>query len=484
MKHWKFLVAGLSVVGVSAGVSYYCAKHVAPQERVIIERELPIRNVGMSDGNIGIDFTDAADKTVNAVVHVMTTYEVRQSAINDPFLQYFFGDRGFQQAPQQKQASGSGVILSKDGYIVTNNHVVEGSDEISVVLNDKRQFKATLVGADPSTDLALLKVEADDLPTIQIGNSDELRVGEWVLAVGNPFNLTSTVTAGIVSAKARNINILTADMKIESFIQTDAAVNPGNSGGALVNTRGELIGINAAIASKTGSYSGYSFAIPTTIMSKVVADLKEFGTVQRALLGIQIQDINAEFAKEKDLKVLEGAYVAEVGENSAADDAGIKKGDVIIKVENHKIKSVSELQEQISRYRPGDKVTIEILRGNDSHNYEVQLKNIEGNTQVVKSVDPELLGATLVPLSEKEKKQYGLKNGLVVKDVKRSGKFNEAGIPEGYIIVRINNQDVNSLADVNNIVKKTQNNSQDQALFISGILPNGKVVYYAVDMSN
>lgn len=483
MKHWKFLVAGLSVVGVSAGVSYYCAKNVAPTERVIIEKELPIRNVGLGNGATNIDFTEAADKTVNAVVHVMTTYEVKQSAINDPFLQYFFGDRGFQQAPQQKQASGSGVILSQDGYIVTNNHVVEGSDEISVVLNDKRQFKATLVGTDPSTDLALLKVEAENLPTISIGNSDELRVGEWVLAVGNPFNLTSTVTAGIVSAKARNINILTADMKIESFIQTDAAVNPGNSGGALVNIQGELVGINAAIASKTGSYSGYSFAIPTTIMSKVVADLKEFGTVQRALLGIQIQDITAEFAKEKNLKVLEGAYVAEVGESSAANDAGIKKGDIIVKVENHKIKSVSELQEQISQYRPGDKAKIEVLRGDENISFEVLLKNKDGNTEVVKNVDPELLGATLTPLSEKEKKNYQLKNGLVVSKIKRGGKFNQAGIPEGYIIVRINNQDVNTLSDVENIIKRLKGNPHDQALFISGILPNGKVVYYAVDMS-
>ena len=315
-----------------------------------------------------------------------------------------------------------------------------------------------------------------------MGNSDDLKVGEWVLAVGNPFNLTSTVTAGIVSAKARNINILTSDMKIESFIQTDAAVNPGNSGGALVNTRGELVGINAAIASQTGSYSGYSFAIPTSIMSKVVADLKEFGTVQRALLGVQIQDINAEFAKEKGLEVLEGAYVAAVSENSAAEEAGIKKGDIITHINGNKVKSVSETQDQISRFRPGDKVEIIFLRDNKSKKATVTLKNVNGDTEMIKQVSANTLGATLTPLSKQKLQQYGLNNGLEVSKVMRGGKFNRAGIPNGYIIVRINNLDVNSQADVDRIVSSISK-QEEKALFISGILPNGKVVYYAVDMN-
>ena len=306
MKHLKELGILVAVAAVSAGVSCLYVKHYGNNEKIIIQetQQAPVQYSAYTHDGEPVDFTYAADKSVNAVVHVMTTYEVQQSQMSDPFLEYFFGERNFQQAPQKRQASGSGVILSKDGYIVTNNHVVDGAAQVNVVLNDKRQFKAQIVGTDPTTDLALLKVDADDLPTLPIGNSDNLKVGEWVLAVGNPFNLTSTVTAGIVSAKARNINILSGDMKIESFIQTDAAVNPGNSGGALVNTRGELVGINAAIASQTGSYTGYAFAIPTSIMSKVVADLKEYGTVQRALLGVQIRDIDADFAKEKNLETM------------------------------------------------------------------------------------------------------------------------------------------------------------------------------------
>jgi Do/DeqQ family serine protease len=397
-------------------------------------------------------------------------------------LEYFFGERNYQQSPKTKQASGSGVILSKDGYIVTNNHVIEGSTQVSVVLNDKRQFPAKIVGTDPTTDLALLKVEADDLPTIPIGNSDDLKIGQWVLAVGNPFNLTSTVTAGIVSAKARNINILSGDMKIESFIQTDAAVNPGNSGGALVNTKGELVGINAAIASQTGSYTGYAFAIPTTIMSKIVADLKEFGKVQRALLGVQIQDIDADFAKAKNLQTMEGAYVAAIGENSAAKEAGMKVGDIITHVNGKKVKSVSELQEKISRFRPGDQVELILDRNHVDVKVSVILKNVQGNTQIIKNYDASTLGATLEPLSERKKNNLGIEYGLEVKNVEKGGKFHQTGIPEGYIILRINNQKVSTNADVEQIISQLKD-SQEKALFISGCLPNGKVVYYAVDMN-
>lgn len=483
MKHLKEIGILLGVAAVSAGVSCFYVNHYGKNNVIIQEtQQAPVQYSAYTKGGEPIDFTYAADQSVNAVVHVMTTYEVQQSRMSDPFLEYFFGERNYQQAPQKRQASGSGVIISNDGYIVTNNHVVEGSSQVTVVLNDKRQFTAKIIGTDPTTDLALLKVDGKDLPTLPVGNSDDLKVGEWVLAVGNPFNLTSTVTAGIVSAKARSINILTADMKIESFIQTDAAVNPGNSGGALVNTRGELVGINAAIASQTGSYTGYAFAIPTSIMSKVVADLKEFGTVQRALLGVQIQDINADFAKEKNLDTMEGAYVASVGAQSAASDAGIKEGDIITHVSGNKVKTVSELQEKISRFRPGDNVQITLLRNGKQETVNVTLKNSMGNTNVVKNYDAQQLGATLTPLTDKQKNSLGINYGLQVTSVEKGGRFQQAGIPKGYIILRINNQKVSSTTDVENVISQLKD-EQEKALFISGLLPNGKVVYYAVDMN-
>ncbi|MBQ9339947.1 MAG: trypsin-like peptidase domain-containing protein [Paludibacteraceae bacterium] len=321
------------------------------------------------------DFTAAAESSVNAVVHVKTTYQsVGYSA--DPFFEFFFG-RPQQQMPAQ-MASGSGVIISEDGYIVTNNHVIDKARKIEVVLNDKREFVAELVGTDPSTDIALLKIDATGLPIISIGSSDDLKVGEWVLAVGNPFNLTSTVTAGIVSAKARNINILNADMKIESFIQTDAAVNPGNSGGALVNTRGELVGINTAIASQTGSYTGYSFAVPTSIVQKVVADLRAYGTVQRAILGIIMQDITPDLQREKGLTTLQGVYVVRLIQGGAAEQSGISAGDVITQIDAAVIHSATDLQEQIARHNPGDTVTLTVLRSGKLLTFTAKLTEGEG----------------------------------------------------------------------------------------------------------
>ena len=317
------------------------------------------------------DFTQAAESSVNAVVHVKTTY-ARQGYGVDPFFEFFFG-RPQQSAPAQ-MASGSGVIISEDGYIVTNNHVIDKAQVIQVVLNDKREFTATLVGTDPNTDIALLKIDATGLPVIPMGNSDELKVGEWVLAVGNPFNLTSTVTAGIVSAKARNINILNADMKIESFIQTDAAVNPGNSGGALVNTRGELVGINTAIASQTGSYTGYSFAVPTSIVQKVVSDIRAYGAVQRAILGVVMQEITPALQRERNLSTLQGVYVVQLLEGGAAQHAGIQEGDVITQVDAAQIKSSADLQEQIARHHPGDTVTVTVLRRGELKTFTVELK--------------------------------------------------------------------------------------------------------------
>ena len=331
------------------------------------------------------DFTTAAQLSVNAVVHVKTTYTAKkQSSVIDPFLEFFFGLPHYQERPQpQQQGFGSGVIISNDGYIVTNNHVIDRADMIQVVLNDKRTYTAQLVGTDPTTDIALLKIEADSLPTITFGDSDMLKVGEWILAVGNPFNLTSTVTAGIVSAKARNINILNAAMKIESFIQTDAAVNPGNSGGALVNTQGRLVGINTAIASETGSYAGSAFAVPTSIVQKVVEDLKQHGTVQRAILGVQIADITDRLAKDRNIHTLAGVYVNSVMELSAAHMAGITEGDIITHVNNSPIKTVAELQEQIGRHRPGDEITITLLRNNTSITLPVTLQNRQGTTEIL-----------------------------------------------------------------------------------------------------
>ena len=371
------LVAVSAVVGAGAG--YWASREAANQSSVPGANApgagAPISLATYSgqaapQGIAPVDFTQAAERSVEAVVHVKTKY-YRQQYV-DPFYHFFFG------RPQQSQqpsamASGSGVILSNDGYIVTNNHVIEDANEIEVVLNDKRSFAAQLIGTDPNTDLALLKIEATNLPTIEIGNSDDLRVGEWVLAVGNPFNLTSTVTAGIVSAKARSINILNSDMKIESFIQTDAAVNPGNSGGALVNTQGQLVGINTAIASQTGSYAGYAFAIPTAIMQKVVADLRQYGTVQRALLGIRMLDITQQVKDQLSLESMEGVYVGEVISGSAADKAGMKAGDVIVQVDGRPINASSQLQEQIGRKNPGDQITILVRRGHRSVSLQVTL---------------------------------------------------------------------------------------------------------------
>lgn len=433
------------------------------------------------------DFTKAAAASVNSVVHVKVKIKMDDSNYSmDPFFQYFFGIPNQGQRQQDiQEASGSGVIISPDGYIVTNNHVVANASDIEVTLNDKRTFPAKVIGTDPSTDVALIKIDAKNLPILPFGNSDNLKVGQWVLAVGNPFNLTSTVTAGIISAKARSINIINDKMRIESFIQTDAAVNPGNSGGALVNTKGELVGINTAIASQTGTYTGYSFAIPISIVSKVVADLKQYGTVQRAVLGVQIRDIDDTFAKEKSLETLEGAYVAEVEPNSSAAAAGIKKGDIIIAVNNENVNSVSELQEQIGRYRPGDKVNITFMRKNDKKTVTASLKNSSGNTAIVKATDVTDLDASFGPVNEKLKAKFDLSNGVQVTKIKSSGKLGKAGIKRGFIIIKINDTYINSADDIAKVYQQASNdNAEGQALFISGLYPDGRIAHYAVNLNN
>lgn len=481
-------------VSVATNLATNLLKNKSTDNSVVQENQIPAAYAKFSGAANAMetDFTVAAELSVHAVVHVTTKTPMKTQmyggdGINDPFFEYFFG-RPQQSQPREapmQEGVGSGVIISNDGYIVTNNHVVDGSTDIEVTLNDKRTFKAKLIGTDPNTDLALIKIDAEKLPVIIFGNSDSLKVGEWVLAVGNPFNLTSTVTAGIVSAKARNINIINSQMKIESFIQTDAAVNPGNSGGALVNTHGELVGINTAIASQTGSYAGYSFAIPVSIVQKVVADLRKYGVAQRAVLGVEISDINSQLAKDKKLKTLEGAYVGKVNEESAAKKAGIKAGDIINNINGVQVNSATELQEQIGRYRPGDKITITVVRNDSEEKLNVELKNRQGNYSVVSSENNvDILGATYKEISDKTRQQFGLDFGLEIKTTSK-GKFADSGIKPGYIILKINNQAIRSVDDIKSAYDSVINNGeQEKVFYIAGLYPNGKATYYAIDLSN
>ena len=481
----------LTIVATSALTSLVVTKNIdklaSKNDSTDVKTSSPVSFTTFSNDNTArpADFTYAAEKSVEAVVHVKTKIDVsnRYSMNIDPFFDFFFGRPSQPREPQYREGSGSGVIISTDGYIVTNNHVIDNATTVEVTLNDKRKFDAKVIGTDPSTDIALLKIEADNLPIISFGNSDNLRIGEWVLAVGNPFNLTSTVTAGIVSAKARNINILNAEMKIESFIQTDAAVNPGNSGGALVNTRGELIGINTAIASQTGSYTGYSFAVPISIVSKVVADLKEFSVVQRAVLGVQIADINNELAKEKNLTTLKGAYIAAVQENSSAADAGLKEGDIITAINNQTINSVAELQEQISRYRPGNDIKVNYIRDGKNQSIIVTLKNRSGNTNVVKIADTSILGATFKNIDKQIAEKFRLTSGIQIASIDKNGTLAKAGLKKDFIILKVNGQSIRSEKDLTTIVNQTVNaNDQERALFITGIFTNGQIAHLAVNL--
>lgn len=443
------------------------------------------RTVSYDGGLQRIDLTDAADKSVHAVVHIKSTQNSKTKTVRrmPDIYDFFFGDgMGREQTirTQPRVGFGSGVILSKDGYIVTNNHVIADADEITVTLNDNRTLPARLVGTDENTDLALIKVESDtDLEFLPVGDSDALKIGEWVLAVGNPFNLTSTVTAGIVSAKARSLGVYNGG--IESFIQTDAAINQGNSGGALVNARGELVGINAVLSSPTGSYAGYGFAIPVSIMTKVVSDLKEFGTVQRAVLGIIGGTVTSELSQEKDLGTVEGVYVSELVADGAAQAAGIEVGDVIVGVDGKKVKTMAEMQEELAKHLPGDKIDVKLLRNKKEKNINVELKNVQGNTNVVKNVDLDILGAEFKELSDKEKKQYNIGYGLKVVDI-HDGLFQQFGLKKGIVITKVNSMPVKTVDDLQKIVKQA-NSSSEQVLFISAVTPSGRRVYYSVDLS-
>jgi Do/DeqQ family serine protease len=444
--------------------------------------QAPSHFVNFSGANpeTNIDFTSAAEQSVHSVVNIKTTYPINnnQYYIYDPFRD-FFGNRN-QRQQEAPTSTGSGVIVSQDGYIVTNNHVINGADKIEVTLNDKRSYTAELIGKDPSTDLALLKIKETNLPFLNYGNSDIVKVGEWVLAVGNPFNLSSTVTAGIISAKGRNINLLDNDpMKglfpVESYLQTDAAVNPGNSGGALVNTKGELVGINSAIASNTGSYTGYSFAIPVNLARKVIADLLEFGEVQRAFIGLSIRDLDGKLAKEKSINEIKGVFVNGLTEGGAADEAGIKEGDVITKIGEMEVNNVPELQEQISRYRPGDNVNVSLKRNNQLKVLNVILKNKNGNTKVVEKPKVEVvsaLGATFEEVLENDLKKLNIQNGLRISKL-YAGKLLSAGIKEGFIITSVDKKKISTMDDI-----KTALENKKGGVLIEGVYPNGMRAYY------
>ena len=483
-KYSQYLIGGLCVLSVAFSAGSFMKVNAAAASPA-----MPAQPV---------DLTFAAEKALPAVVHIryvqnskVQTVEVQSDPFSD-FFDDFFGSPGRGNGGTQKrqvqtpkrEATGSGVIISADGYIVTNNHVVEGADQLTVTLNDNREFSARIIGTDKSTDLALIKIDGKNLPTLPIGDSDKLKVGEWVLAVGNPFNLNSTVTAGIVSAKARTLG----GNPIESFIQTDAAINQGNSGGALVNTQGELVGINAMLYSQTGSYSGYGFAIPTTIMNKVVADIKQYGSVQRAVMGIKGGDVRVyldmekEKGKEHDLGTNDGIYVDSVEDGGAGSAVGLKSGDVIVAADGRKLTKMAELQELLSGKKPGDKITITYLRNKKKTTATATLKNAQGNTKVMKSADLDILGGNFKEITDDQKRQLNISSGLEVIRV-NNGALKDAGVAKGFIIQKVNEQIIKSTEDLQKAVKEAST-SKDPVLYIQGIYPTGKKAYFAVVVGN
>ena len=483
-KYSQYLIGGLCLLSVAFSAGSFMKVNAASASPA-----MPAQPV---------DLTFAAEKALPAVVHIRYVQNSKVQTVeveSDPFSDFFgdfFGSPGRGNGGKQKrqvqtpkrEATGSGVIISADGYIVTNNHVVEGADQLTVTLNDNREFSARIIGTDKSTDLALIKIDGKNLPTLPIGDSDKLKVGEWVLAVGNPFNLNSTVTAGIVSAKARSLG----GNPIESFIQTDAAINQGNSGGALVNTQGELVGINAMLYSQTGSYSGYGFAIPTTIMNKVVADIKQYGSVQRAVMGIKgsdvriYLDIEKEKGKEHDLGTNDGIYVDSVEDGGAGSAVGLKSGDVIVAADGRKLTKMAELQELLSGKKPGDKITITYLRNKKKTTATATLKNAQGNTKVMKSADLDILGGNFKEINDEQKRQLNISSGLEVIRV-NNGALKDAGVAKGFIIQKVNEQIIKSTDDLQKAVKEAST-SKDPVLYIQGIYPTGKKAYFAVVVGN
>lgn len=485
-------------LGVAALVFGSSAVTGAVMRSTEMKTELPSPQRTVSAAPRGlVDLTQAAESSVNSVVYIKVTMNGRTQRVQvqDPFSDFFgdffgFGGRG--QQPQQREykspdrhSSGSGVIISTDGYIVTNNHVVDKADEITVKLNDNREFKGRIIGTDETTDLALIKIDAKELPAIPIGNSDDLRLGQWVLAVGNPFNFTSTVTAGIVSAKARSLGA----NGVESFIQTDAAINRGNSGGALVNERGELVGINAMLYSQTGNYSGYGFAIPTTIMNKVVDDLKIYGTVQRAVLGVAGTDLGNYIDREKAKgntpdfgSTVSGVYVDQVSDGSAAQEGGLQKGDVITGIEGKPVSKMAELQERLAQHRPGDKVNLTYIRNKKSNTQSITLRNSQGSTKVLKELDLDQLGVNMKPASDEEKTRLGVSYGLSVNAI-RKGKMENAGVTKGTIILQVNDTKMERVEQWEEVVKAA-NQSSDRTLWIKAVTPSGRKVSYVIDLAD
>lgn len=428
----------------------------------------------------GLNFVFAAKKSTPSVVHIRTTYEAgtqSQSPFNDFFKDYF-GDRYDRRGYGQSMGAGSGVIISEDGYIVTNNHVIENASEIEVVLNDNRSYQAEVVGTDGSTDLAVIKIDQADLASIKYGDSENINIGEWVLAIGNPYEFRSTVTAGIVSAKGRNINILGGGTSVESFIQTDAAVNPGNSGGALVNLNGELVGINTAIASPSGAFAGYSFAVPVTLVKKVVNDLVEYGEVQRALLNIRIGDVNADLAEQFDLDVLNGVYVSEVIPGGAADRAGMEEGDVIVGIDGKKVLNVAQLQESVAVNSPGDQISVQFIRNGREKEVVATLRNANNTFEIVEAKSEfEIEGATFIEASQSLQEELGIAGGVQIAEL-RSGKWRDIRMKEGFIITKIDNEEIEDLEDLKSYFRSPRRDG----ILIEGVYPDGSKAHYGLGL--
>lgn len=469
------LAGGLMAVFVAEG--FKSEKNLPALQHEIVGPGLtrPVVHQPQEQGLFGsagsVDLREAAKKTVPAVVNV-TPVQIGRVYYGNPLDFWFGGGRAQVREEPIDMGIGSGVIITSDGYIITNNHVVAKSDKVMVTLNDKRKFEAKLIGTDPDTDIALLKIDATDLQPIEYGNSDDVVLGEWVLAVGNPYNLTSTVTAGIISAKARGLG---GKMSLESFLQTDAAVNPGNSGGALVNAKGELIGINTAIQSPTGSYSGYSFAVPVNVARKVVSDLKEFGKVQRAVLGIRMGELNPEAAQKMKLKETSGIYVSEAMKGGAADKAGIKEGDVIRKINGYEVVTVPQLTEQLGQYTPGNTIQVTLSRDGNEKVVDVVLQSTFGDLAV--NADTGILGAQVVPLTREDQYRYRLNKGVKISELK-NGKFKSAGLSAGYIIVKINDTVIYNSEDLERAIKS----AGSEGVFVTAVSPRGRVEYFAFSL--
>jgi serine protease Do len=475
----KYLLGGLFMAVLGATIALFAYTKIIEKPSQIISKDTSgvevrdakafLTSLQMQEGQI--DFTYAAEQTVHGVVHVHTKATMGMQPDN-PILEWFYGDR--YSKPREVSGYGSGVIVSADGYIITNNHVIENAESVEVTLNDKRTFTAQVVGRDPSTDIALLKIKADNLPYIKYGDSEQLKLGEWVLAVGNPFNLTSTVTAGIVSAKGRNLELLEGDYRIESFIQTDAAVNMGNSGGALVNTKGLLVGITSAIISPSGAYAGNSFAIPVSIVKKVVDDLREFGEVQRAIIGVNIRDVTSEDADKQSLGSIRGVLITGIVPDGAAETAGLKANDVILEFDGVDVNSTSELQVQVGKHRPGDKAAVTFIRNGKESTLPIVLKNVAGNTSVVTAdmTGEVVFGAKLTTLGSSERRELNVDYGVKVMEL-NDGKFKDLGIKKGYVILSVNGKKVKNATEI-----RQYTSNETSLKSIGGIQSDGTVFSY------